>query len=136
MGSTLDCGSRSVDGFKDLVRIHTFPPHAQSAWTLCEERNLSGARDDPLSYVLDANTTFAVSGRELLTTLKTVSDSNSVCISALCLIYISVHSGPPNMNFYFDFKNEGLELSSLVSASFCQEKWERQNLNINWAVIM
>ena len=46
---TLDCGPRCVDGLKNLVRRLTFTPHSQSLCLLCEERNLSGARDDLLS---------------------------------------------------------------------------------------
>ena len=49
----------------NLVRILTFPPHAQSqsACPLCEEMNLSGARGELLSHVLDAHTTVAISFR-------------------------------------------------------------------------
>ena len=69
----LDYGPRCVDGLRNLVRILTFPPLAQSACPLCEEKNLSGARGELLSHVLDTHTTFTISGSELVTTLKTVS---------------------------------------------------------------
>ena len=57
----LDYGPRCVDELRNLVRILTFPPHAQSACRLCEE--------------LDTHTTAAISGSDLVTTLKTVSVS-------------------------------------------------------------
>ena len=83
----LDYGPRCVDGLKNLVRILTFPPHAQFACPLCEEKHLSGARDELLSHVLDTHTTLAISGKGFLTTLKTVSDSNSVLFKQLCSLY-------------------------------------------------
>ena len=79
----LDFCPRCVNGLKNLVRVLTFPSHALSEFPICGKRNLPSSRYDLMSHVLDAHITFAVSGRELLPTLKTASDSNSVLFKDL-----------------------------------------------------
>ena len=78
----LDCGPKSVDGLRNLVRIITYPSHALSACPLCEEVNIS--RETLLSHVLSMHSRCHINSSELISALTSVTNSDSTLFKHLC----------------------------------------------------